>query len=1067
MPPARSGAPRLLVRPHGAAAREALWDCIAEVRGGDPLAPVTVAVPTTYAGLSLRRDAGRRPGGLVNVRFLSLNRVAELLGAPFLAAPGRVPLTATRRAGAIRAALHRVGGPFRDLSGHPATTRAFAATLAELDAVDDAALARIEASGARAAAVVAVAREVRALVADTYTDEDQLRAAAAMVREGTADLRDIGTVVCFAPGALGPGALELLLALGARGHGAAVLAATGDPEADAAAIELRDRLAAVLGPASEPTATSPVPHAHAVLSCADADDEARVVVREVVRRLEGGVPLHRVAVTYRSTVPYARLLHEHFGAAGIPVHGPRPATLRESVAGRTLLALLRLRDADFRRDDIAALFAVAPLVERPRGPLVPGARWDQISCRANVVGGLDQWDARLARYREEQETRLARQAVDAGTLFAPEAVQRAGDQTPEHATRLARFVAELGDATEAPPPSWTALSAWALGLLDRYLDPRRPDPVRWPQAELDAHDRVTECVRALAQLEDLGAPASVAAFVRAVEDELDASVGYGGTFGDGVLVAPLGALRGTEYDTVLVVGLAEGAFPPPPRDDPLLPDRARSTAPGLARRGDAARRDRDDYLAALAAAHERVLTTPRADRRAQRPARPAPWLLESASHLADRVVLASELDPGHPTARHAPWLEVVASFEAGLALAPTAGSLQEHHLRSLLAWKAARRPLGRHPLALLEAPLRTGFTALAARSRRGLGPWEGAIGTRAGLAPGPERPLSATSLEQWAQCPFKYFLSRVLRVEELERPEARERLAGSDRGTIIHDVLQEFVETHPRSAPDQPWSTAERADLRAIAEAKCDAAEADGITGRAVWWELDRARLLREVDAVLDTDEWARANDGTIPYAFELGFGTAGDPLPPLTVEIDGATPVTFRGRIDRVDRTPDGSHYFVYDYKTGMPNDLAHIGDDPVMRGRRLQLALYATAVRRAFPDAGVGAYYWFTRERGDESFAGFELDDAASARLEQALSTIVGAVTAGRFPAFPGADGWWGPENCQWCAYDRVCPRDRVRRMERRRSDPALEPILTLAEDDWAPPDADPDRGGDGSDA
>jgi hypothetical protein len=273
-----------------------------------------------------------------------------------------------------------------------------------------------------------------------------------------------------------------------------------------------------------------------------------------------------------------------------------------------------------------------------------------------------------------------------------------------------------------------------------------------------------------------------------------------------------------------------------------------------------------------------------------------------------------------------------------------------------------------------------------------------------------------------------------------------------DRGNIIHDVLQEFVETHPRVAPDQPWSPAERAELRAIAERACQAAEDDGITGRAVWWELDRARLLREIDQVLDTDEWARAEDGTIPVAFELGFGTAGDPLPPLTIEIDGGTPVTFRGRIDRVDRTPDGSHLYVYDYKTGMPNDLARIADDPVQRGRRLQLALYATALRRAHPDAEVGAYYWFTRERGAGSFAGFELDDAVSARLEHVLTTIVGAVSAGRFPAFPGADGWWGPDNCQWCPYDRVCPRDRVRRFERRRGDPALEPILTLAEDDWA---------------
>jgi hypothetical protein len=263
---------------------------------------------------------------------------------------------------------------------------------------------------------------------------------------------------------------------------------------------------------------------------------------------------------------------------------------------------------------------------------------------------------------------------------------------------------------------------------------------------------------------------STVAFLRAVDDELDVSVGYGGKFGDGVLVAPLSALRSTAFDTVFVLGLVEGAFPPPVRDDPLLSDRARSTVSALTRRSYTAASERADYLAALAAGTARVLTTPRADRRAQRPARPAPWLLESASHLAGRPVLAAELDPGHATARDAPWLQLVASFESALEHAPTAGSLQEHHLRGLLAWKAARRPLGRHPLAVARPDLRMGITAIRARGRRNLGPWDGVIGPRAGLAPGAQQILSPTSLEHWAHCPFRYFMARVLRVEELERP---------------------------------------------------------------------------------------------------------------------------------------------------------------------------------------------------------------------------------------------------------------------------------------------------------
>jgi hypothetical protein len=246
--------PPLVLVPEGEPARNALFAQIEGVQADDRLSPVTVAVPSTYAALSLRRALARRPrgtagtGGLVGVRFVPLGRVAELLGAPFLAEPHRRPLTPELRAGALRGALADARGRLHDVGTHPATTRALAATFRDLDlAIDPATV-----GGARVTAdlddVLRCHRRYRELVADCYDDEDQLRSAARMVLESPAGLDDLGTLILHVPRALTPGGLALVAALAGLGRARAVLGLTGDARADRVVLALADRLASALGP---------------------------------------------------------------------------------------------------------------------------------------------------------------------------------------------------------------------------------------------------------------------------------------------------------------------------------------------------------------------------------------------------------------------------------------------------------------------------------------------------------------------------------------------------------------------------------------------------------------------------------------------------------------------------------------------------------------------------------------------------------------------------------------------------------------------------------------------------
>src|SRR5438445_8505287 len=214
--------------------------------------------------------------------------------------------------------------------------------------------------------------------------------------------------------------------------------------------------------------------------------------------------------------------------------------------------------------------------------------------------------------------------------------------------------------------------------------------------------------------------------------------------------------------------MAEGAFPPLGREDPLVPDRARRlTGPALPVHAVRRAEERRDYLAALATAPVRSLSYPRADPRAQRKRLPARWLLETASSLLGETVGAEELTRLGSTG----WLHVVPSFEAGVRAPGEEGSLTERDVRSLRIWQERRRPLERHPLIAETPSLAAGVTALRARRSGALTRFDGNVGAVPGLLPD-EDALSPTSLESWATCPFRYLLARVLRVRELERPEA-------------------------------------------------------------------------------------------------------------------------------------------------------------------------------------------------------------------------------------------------------------------------------------------------------
>ena len=66
---------------------------------------------------------------------------------------------------------------------------------------------------------------------------------------------------------------------------------------------------------------------------------------------------------------------------------------------------------------------------------------------------------------------------------------------------------------------------------------------------------------------------------------------------------------------------------------------------------------------------------------------------------------------------------------------------------------------------------------------------------------------SATAFETYAACPYRYFLSRKLRVEPTESPEEQQTLDPLVFGTLIHKILEIFANWPPLAISN--WTSSE------------------------------------------------------------------------------------------------------------------------------------------------------------------------------------------------------------------------------------------------------------------
>lgn len=1044
-------------------------------------AEILILSATKEAGDEFVRNAALAAGARFGLTRLTLNQLASVLAAPVLARAGRAPASGLVLTAVAARAVHlliaeRALSYFEPVATRPGFPTAVARTLEELrmNDADSRAIAGLARGGPDLAALAE--RTDRELAEANLADRAVVFAAAIEATRSAAPPHTVGLPLLLLDVPL-TSKLEaqLLAVLSERAPDVFATAARGD-ERTIAHFERALKCKAI--EAEHPNQTNSLAslkrHLFEDSCCEPAKldsslqltswpgearecvEIARLIQQEAVR----GIAFDRIAVFLRSTAEYGSHLEEAFRRAAIPAYFAR-GTSRPDAAGRALLALLGCAseslsarrfaeyvslaqvpdpaDADESRTedrwtppqhDLIPAISEALEEEQVRedGPLpvepeaaaiVDGTlrapwRWERLLVESSVIGGEDRWERRSAGL--ERELRLRRDELR--------------DEDENRAAALDRDIRDL-----------THLREFALPLIKLLAAlPHRATWGEWlarlselASAALREPEAVLETLTELAPMSPVG-PVELFEVQQVLAPRLrDLALPpprrrYGCVF-----VGSADAARGMTFDVVFVPGLAEKLFPRKVVEDPILLDAERRQLEtiDLATQRDRVAAERLALRLALGAASARAyLSYPRIDIQQARPRVPSFYGLEALRAAEGELRGFEELGllaESGATAR----LGWPAPYEASDAIDEAEYDLA---LLGRLVDADPETTAGTAHYLLDSNPHLA--RSLRSRSRKWLRRWtsfdglvdpdqaanEALSSHRLGT-----RSFSPTALQNYAACPYRFFLQAVHRLQPRDEPAALEVIDPLTRGSLFHKV-QYRVLTSLREAGMLPI-TSHNID-RAIAELD------DALTGVAAYYEDELWPAIEKVweDGInairADLHEWLRrhadADDGWVPYKFELSFGLADrdredeDPASvPDPVPIIGE--LKLRGSIDLVERHVTGK-LRATDHKTGK----ARAKDGVIIGGgQHLQPVLYALACEKLLADPVESGRLYYCTADGNYEERVVILDDFARGYAGIMVDTVGKAIEEGFLPAAPAHDA------CVWCDYLAVCGPHEERRV------------------------------------
>lgn len=258
--------------------------------------------------------------------------------------------------------------------------------------------------------------------------------------------------------------------------------------------------------------------------------------------------------------------------------------------------------------------------------------------------------------------------------------------------------------------------------------------------------------------------------------------------------------------------------------------------------------------------------------------------------------------------------------------------------------------------------------------------------------------LSPSAIEAYLGCPYRWFLERRVRLEELD-----ETFGPREFGTFAHEVFAAFFDVLAARGTTLFDAAAWQASEALFDETfdRVFAAQLDRVGSRLAPASLAE-RL--EVDALREQLRGSLARQAQLPS----GFAVVAHEVPIVPEDGIDYAGARLNGRVDRIDASEAARRFVVLDYKGKAAGHAAGFAEDDdaaaLSLPPKVQALIYAQALRSRFDGfACAGALYLGYRAKSDRDFAEGSFDPAAydvsaftkkSSRVEMNFDRFLDAV-------------------------------------------------------------------------